>query len=196
MKKLFLILLLAAGSQTFSQITKFSIEASYPLPIDKNFVGDQFTGIADIGLKYRIKNLRVINFGLSLNGSYLTNSDSNYFPAYDATLDYKTSLYILEPRFFAELNLKGLTKLRPSAGIGYAFFISDTKFDSNTGIPNERTNQSGLNINIGLSYDIAKKLYILAHYDYTNLTQLESGVPKTDYNTQVSLLKVGLGLRL
>lgn len=196
MKKLILIALLAIGMQSFGQVTKFSAEASYPLPIDKNFVGDNFTGIADIGFKYRIKNLRVINFGISLNGSYLTDSDTSYFPSVDQTLDYKTSLFIIEPRFFAELNLKGLTKLRPSAGIGYAFFISDTKFDSNTGIPNDRTSQSGLNINIGLSYDIAKKLYIMAHYDYTNLTQLESGTPKTDYNTQASILKIGLGLRL
>ncbi len=195
MKNFFLLAFLVLGFNSFGQITKFSVEASYPLPIDKNFVGDNFTGIIDVGLKYRIKNLRVINFGFSLNAAYFTDSRSEYFPGPDEVLDFKTSLYMIEPKIFAEINLKGLTKLRPSAGIGYTFLMSDTKFDS-PDFSNETTNQGGINGNIGLSYDIAKKLYILAHYDYTILSQLESGIPKTDYNTKISVVKIGLGLRL
>jgi hypothetical protein len=196
MKKILIIALLSFSSLSFGQLTKFSVEASYPLPVDQNFVGDHFKGVADLGVKYRIKNLRIINFGLSLNASLLNYNDTGYFPAYDETLDFKTNLYIIQPRFFAELNLKGLTKLRPSAGIGYSFFIANTEFDSETNIADERTTESGVNTNIGLSYDILKKVYIFASYDYTIITNLESDVPKTDYNTKANLVKIGVGIRL
>lgn len=195
MKKILLLAILST-SFCFGQLTKFSIEGAYPLPIDKNFVGDNYKGIADVGLKYRIKNLRVINFGLSLNAALLNYNDTGYFPAYDETLNFKTNLYIIQPRLFAELNLKGITKLRPFAGIGYSFFVTNTEFDSDTGISDEKETRSGVNTTLGLSYDIFRKVYIFANYDYTVLTNIESGVPKTDYNTQASLLKLGVGIRL
>lgn len=196
MKKIIFIVLVTISSLSFAQITKFSIEASYPIPIDKNFVGDNFKGIADVGVKYRIKNLQLINFGLSLNGSLLNYNGSGYFPAYDQNLKFKTNLYIIQPRIFAEFNLKDVTGLRPSVGVGYALFLSNTKFDSQSNISDSTANQSGINAAIGLSYDILKKVYVLASYDYTMLSKLESGVPKTTYNTKVNLLKLGIGIRL
>lgn len=196
MKKLFLIALVSLSALSFGQATKFSVEAAYPIPVDQNFVGDNYTGIADLGLKVRIINLRVINFGVSLNGSMLNYKDSGYFPAVDETLNFKTNLYIIQPRFFAELNLKGLTKLRPFAGVGYSLFLSKTTFDSQSNMADTTSNEGGFNTNIGLSYDIFKKVYILASYDYTILTNLEDGVPDTAYNTNVSILKVGIGIRL
>ena len=61
MKFITLSFLVLLTSLTFAQTSKFSIEAAYPLPVDQNFIGDKFKGIADLGVKYRIKNLQVIN---------------------------------------------------------------------------------------------------------------------------------------
>lgn len=181
---------------TMAQTSKFSIEAGYPLPVDQNFLGDHFKGIVDLGIKYRIKNLQLINIGISVNGSLLTYNDSGYFPAYDENLSFKTSLYIIQPRIYAEINLKKIIKLHPIAGIGYSLFLANRKFDSQSGIPNDNTNQGGINVNFGLSYDIVSKVYLYTSYDYIVLTNVASGVPKTEYNTKVSLVKFGIGVRL
>lgn len=181
---------------TIAQTSKFSIEAGYPLPVNQNFLGDHFNGIADLGVKYRIKNLQVINIGISVNGSLLNYNDSGYFPAYDENLSFKTSLYIIQPRLYAEINLKKIIKLHPIAGIGYSLFLANRKFDSQSGIPNDNSNQGGINANIGLSYDLFSKVYFFTSYDYITLTNVESGVPKTTYNTKANLVKFGIGIRL
>ena len=196
MRKIIFITLITFSSFCFSQISKFSVEASYPLPVDQNFVGDHFKGIVDLGIKYRVKNLQLINLGISLNASLLNYNDSGYFPAYDEVLKFKTTLYIIQPRIFAELNLKKITKLHPSLGIGYSFFSATSKFDSQTNISDVSTNQSGINTSLGLSYDLLKKIYILASYDYTIITDLESGIPNTAYNTTANIAKFGIGIRL
>lgn len=198
MKFKILSLFLLLSSITIAQTSKFSIEAAYPLPIGQNFLGDHFKGIVDVGLKYRIKNLQVINIGLSLNGSMFTYSDSGYFPASDenGNFSFKTTLYMIQPRAFAELNLKKVIKIHPYLGAGYSVLLAERKFNSQDNIPNDSTTQSGVNITVGLSYDLITKLYIFAHYDYISLTNLDSGVPKTSYNTNASLVKIGLGLRL
>jgi opacity protein-like surface antigen len=196
MKIKILLLFLLFSSFAFSQTSKFSIEAGYPLPIDNNFLGDHFKGIADVGLKYRIKNLQVINIGLSLNGSMFTYSDSGYFPAFDENLSFKTTLYMIQPRFYTELNLKKVIKIHPFIGLGYSFLLADRKFDSQSQIPNDSINQSGININIGISYDVFSKVYLFTSYDYITLSNIDSGVPKTTYNTKVNLLKIGVGIRL
>jgi len=197
MKLKFLYAFLFLSSITIAQTTKFSAELGYPLPVDKNFMGDHHKGIVDLGLKYRIKNLQVINIGISVNGALFTYSDSGYFPAYDQNLSFKTTTYLIQPRLYSELNLKKINKLHPAIGIGYTLLIANTKFSGNEGsIPNHKTNEGGINLNLGLSYDILSKIYLFTSYDYIALTQLESGVPKTTYNTKASLLKFGIGIRL
>lgn len=196
MKSKILSLFLLFSALTFAQTNKFSIEAAYPLPVDQNFLGDHFKGVADLGIKYRIKNLQIINIGVSVNGSMFTYNDSGYFPEFDENLDFKTTLYMIQPRAYVELNLKKILKIHPYAGIGYSFLMAERKFDSQSEIPNDSTSQSGVNITFGLSYDLISKLYIFANYDYITLTELDSGVPKDSYNTNASLVKVGLGLRL
>ena len=196
MKFKFLFIFLLFSWLTIAQTSKFSIEAAYPLPIDQNFLGDHFKGVADVGVKYRIKNLQIINIGISLNGSMFNYNDSGYFPEFDENLDFKTTLYMIQPRAYVELNLKKIIKIHPSAGIGYALLLADRKFDSQSGIPNDRTTQSGVNVNFGVSYDIFPKVYLFANYDHIVLTNLESGVPSTTYNTKANLLKLGLGVRL
>jgi opacity protein-like surface antigen len=196
MKFKFLSAFLLFSFFSIAQTSKFSIEAAYPLPIDQNFLGDHFKGVGDLCIKYRIKNLQLINIGLSLNGSMFTYNDSGYFPEFDENLSFKTTLYMIQPRAYAEINLKKIIKIHPSAGIGYAFLLANQKFDSQSGVSDKRTTQSGLSLNFGLSYDIFPKVYLFTGYDYIMLTDLDSGVPSTTYNTKANVLKLGLGLRL
>jgi opacity protein-like surface antigen len=196
MKFKFIALLVLYSWFITGQTTKFSIEASYPLPIDNNFVGKNFKGLVDLGLKYRIKNLQVINLGLSLNGSMYKASDTEYFLPNDENVNFNTSMYLVQPRVYGELNLKKLIKLHPSIGVGYSFLITNTTFDSQSHIADYKTNQSGLDVNLGVSYDILSKLCLFTYYDYIVLTNVDSGVPKTAYNTNINLLKFGIGLRL
>ncbi|MCF6132393.1 outer membrane beta-barrel protein [Flavobacterium wongokense] len=193
MKFKFLYAFLLLSALSFAQTTKFAIEAAYPLPIDNNFLGDHFKGVADLGIKYRIKNLQVINIGVSVNGSMFTYSDS-YFFAELPEMNFKTTLYMIQPRAYVEINLKKIIKIHPYAGIGYSFLRAKQDFDND--VYDKNTSQSGMNVTFGLSYDIISKLYIFANYDYISLTELDSDVPKTSYNTNASLVKVGLGLRL
>lgn len=179
-----------------AQTGKISVEAGYPLPVDQNFLGDHFKGIADLGIKYRIKNLQVINFGLSLNGSMFTYNATEYFPAADENLSFKTTLYMIQPRAYVELNLKKIIKIRPFAGVGYSFLTAERKFDSQSEVPDDSTTQSGVNVNIGFAYDIFTKIYLFTSYDFTTLTNLDSGVPSNSYNTKASILKLGVGIRL
>lgn len=184
---LFLLFSLFSNAQT----SKFCIEAAYPVPIDQNFLGDHFTGVGDLGLKYRIKNLQVINIGVSVNGSMYTYSDQGYYE--DIGNDnFKTTLYLIQPRAWAEINLKKIIKIHPFAGIGYTFLMAKQDWE---GLPDQSTSQSGVNLNLGLSYDIFPKVYLFGSYDYTMLMELD-GAPSTTYNTKASVLKLGVGVRL
>ncbi len=181
---------------SMGQTSPFSIEASYPLPMGSNFLGEHFKGVADLGLKYRIKNLQVVTIGVAVNGSLFQKSDSGYFPAYDEILHFKTSLYIIQPKLFGELNLKKINKLHPSIGVGYSAFLFTTTFDSQSNVASTHTNQGGIVVCLGISYDILSKVYLFTSFDYGKLTQLKAEIPKSSYNTQTSLMKFGFGVRL
>lgn len=195
MKFKFLSVIVLFSCISIAQTSKFSVEAAYPLPVDQNFLGDHFKGFGDLGLKYRIKNLQVINIGVSLNGSMFTYTEDNNPGGEIESLNFKTTLYMVQPRAYAELNLKKIIKIHPFAGIGYTVLMAKQDF-VDSGIPDESTTQSGMNLNFGLSYDIFPKVYLFTSYDYIMLTDLDSGIPSTTYNTKASIVKLGLGVRL
>ena len=54
MKKfLLLVVLFILTMNSFSQTSKYSSEANYPIPIGNNFLVEDTYGIIDVGLKYR-----------------------------------------------------------------------------------------------------------------------------------------------
>ena len=195
MKNPIVKLLLLFSVLSFSQNSKLSIEASYPLPIDQNFIGKYYDGIADLGMKYQFKDFNSFTLGASLNSSLLkANRNENNF---EGPISYKVTVYSFEPRLFSELKLKKMPKLHMALGVGYSFMFFKTKSSSpEASIPNSSATQSGINTNLQMAYDISKRIYVQAQYDFILLTNLESGVPKEKYNTNINLLKVGLGLRL
>ncbi|MEW4923319.1 outer membrane beta-barrel protein [Algibacter sp. 2305UL17-15] len=194
MKQILLIVLLFFTFISFSQNSKFSLELNYPLPIDDNLIGRNNNGIVDAGLKYSFSNLRLLNIGASLNAGIYKNSKDDRVQPFDVTT------YLIQPKIFAELNIKSLTSLHPSIGLGYTFLsanVSDiTSFNmgNNASVSSSET-ESGINFNLGLAYDISKKLFVQAQYDFVKIG-VDEDAPDIKYNTNINLFKIGLGYRL
>ena len=55
------------------------------------------------------------------------------------------------------------------------------------------TTESGVNLNLSLSYDITENFFLNAQYDFVKIG-VDNDIPDTKYNTNI--LKIGLGLRL
>jgi hypothetical protein len=197
MKRYLVNLLLLISLLSFSQNSKFRIEASYPLPIDQNFIGKYYDGIADLGVKYQIRELNNFTLGVSLNTALLKADRNEYSIFLDGPISYKVTSYSFEPRFFMELKLKKITKLHTAFGIGYSFMFFNIKNTSpEENIPNSSSTQSGINTNLQIAYDISNRIYVQTQYDFILLTNLEDGIPKNKYNTNINLIKLGIGFRL
>ena len=116
MKQNFLLtLLLIFSIKSFSQDSKFSLELNYPIPIDNNFVGENYNGIIDIGADYRFANLNPVNIGISLNGGVLVNNSNQN----NGFQNFKVTSYVIQPRIFGELDLESMDKFHPTVGLGY-----------------------------------------------------------------------------
>ncbi|MEZ4803490.1 MAG: outer membrane beta-barrel protein [Gelidibacter sp.] len=200
MKIAFIVfLLIASALKSFSQDYKFSVELNFPYPFAKNFIADNYDGIIDVGAKYRFLNSNKIAVGISINAGYFkSNSELDRFYG-----DLKIKSYLLQPKFFAELNLG---RLHPLVGIGYSSMIfkssvSDEKIAELSGNGGFRdgfsvnNTQSGINLNAGLQFDVNSRIVIQAQYDYIILSR-EPPIINSAYNTGVNLLKVGLAYRI
>ncbi|SEP76883.1 Outer membrane protein beta-barrel domain-containing protein [Hyunsoonleella jejuensis] len=176
---------------SFSQNSKFSIEANYPITIDNNFLGDDSYGIIDLGLKYRFTELNPIKIGVSLNGGVLIdNSNQNNSPQ-----DFLVTIYIIQPKVFAELNVESVEKLHPFLGLGYTFMNFQLSGSNNgMNVSGESDNLSGFGFNFGVAYDISNKIFVQVQYDFTKLNA--DDVPDIKFNTNVNLLKIGIGLKI
>ncbi len=191
MKKTYLFLLLTFTLAAFSQESKMSFELNYPIPFGENFIGENYTGIIDLGAKYRFIKKENVNFGVAINASLFSFENTVSF-----LQDYTMYAYPIQPKLFAEFNMKSLEKLHPFAALGYSFIVFQAS-GSNNGVDISSYNetQSGINLNLGLAFDVTKTLFVSGQYDYIKVNTAD-GVPQSSYNTNVSLFKFGLGLRL
>lgn len=57
------------------------------------------------------------------------------------------------------------------------------------------TTESGVNLNLSLSYDNTEKFFLHAQYDFVKIG-VDNDIPDTKYNTNINIFKFGLGLRL
>lgn len=193
LQKLLIALSLIFTINSFAQDSKFSVELNYPIPMDKNFVGQNYNGIIDLGLKYRFLDLDVLNIGASVNGGLLKTAENSMLNQRDVTA------YTIQPRVFAELNIAAVNSLHPSIGLGYSFMI----FNGTTIVgdrpgevhsTNVSTTEGGFNVNLGIAYDITTRFFGQIQYDFIKLGTKDD-MPKIKYNTNVNILKVGLGYR-
>lgn len=192
MRNFFILVLLCCASLSYTQNQKFNVALNYPVTIDKNFVGQSNNGIIDIGLKYRCANFKAITVGGSVNVGYLKNTKE------DAPQIADINAYTLQPRIFAELNLDKLPKLHPSAGIGYSMFIFNAKLNNEAlailDDENQNSKEFGINLNLGIAYDITQKLMAQVQYDFVKIN-IDDTVPNIDYNRNINIIKIGLGYR-
>ncbi|QLG46782.1 outer membrane protein [Costertonia aggregata] len=173
--------------KVYSQNSNFSIDLHYPVPIDNNFVGENFNGIVGLGADYHFLEFDPAKVGISLNGGLLT--DNNQSGPGNSTL------VILQPRAVAELDLTSNGKIRPYIGIGYSFlFFKADGLDSNQeGVSRISDTESGLNINGGVSFNFTDRFFIKVQYDYIYLSPGEAQDIK--FNTRVNIFKAGFGFR-
>ena len=191
-QKLLFTLLLIFTIKSFSQDSKFSLELNYPIPIDKNFIGKNYSGIIDFGADYRFAKLNPINIGFSINGGVLINNSNQN----NGFQNFKVTSYVINPRIFGELDFKPIEKIHPIIGLGYTIIIfkasgTNNGFDVSDG----SDTLSGVNVNLGLAYDIIEKLFVKIQYDFIKLGA-DNNVTDTTFNTNVNILKIGFGYRL
>lgn len=184
------MLSLTLTMNAFSQGSKWTVEASYPIPIDDNFMGENYNGILDIGAKYRFLHLNILNVGASLNGGALIYNSTNNV----GIEDYKVVAYPIQSKVFAELDLASMPKFHPFVGLGYTLIVFDAEATGDT-VSGEATTQDGMNTNFGIAYNITDKLFAQVQYDFVRLG-LNGEIVDSKYNRNVNILKVGLGFRL
>jgi opacity protein-like surface antigen len=193
--RLVTILVIFFTIKSFSQDSKFSIEANYPIAIGDNFLGQNYNGLVDFGAKYRFSNNEIINIGASLNFGFFQNTKSG---ASDLNQLFDVKIFPIQPRIFAEFNIPNLEKIHPQIGIGYSILLYNADWDENRNadLPADiDDNESGFNFNIGITYDLSEKLFLQAQYDFIKIG-VEDGIPDTSYNTNINILKFGIGFRI
>tara|TARA_R110002167_G_scaffold341489_1_gene549884 strand:+ start:201 stop:818 length:618 start_codon:yes stop_codon:yes gene_type:complete len=204
MKKVILAsFLVFASFIVHAQDQKWSIEANYPLVANSNLQND-FNGVLDLGIKYRFANVGPVILGVGFNAAYLKNFDSFTYggPGFqDHEFDYKAKQFILQPKVFAELPIPGLSAFRPQIGIGYSFSIVDIYYDNGDQFFVDNTNtEGGLNLNVGLSYDISKRFFVQAQYDYLNIkykgeSEINGQTSNYNFKEKTGFIKAGVGFR-
>ena len=195
-KLLFCTLFLASFS-LFAQDKKWSIEANYPITDE-----DQLNGVLDVGVKYRFVDLGVVQLGAGL-GAALFSDRENYIYDTDIELDYKWKRILVQPTVFAEFNIPGLTKLKPSTGVGYSYLYDDIDHKQAEVGYNEADSWGAFNANLGLSYYLTNRFFIKIQYDYLNhrqrsLTEADNGNNSYRYETKwnsMNVFKAGVGFR-
>lgn len=184
--KLFFVLLLLT-LKICAQDSKFSVALNYPIPFDHNFIADNYKGVIDVGVNYKVYSSKTLSLGLASNAGLLT-SDNNI-------RDLNIKSYVIQPKLFVEFNV---SKFHPYLRVGYTSMIFKTKNrDDRYGFGGISLNntQSGSNINPGLKYDINKDFFLQAQYDYVYLSS-KGSIIRTTYRNSVSIIKIGLGVNL
>ncbi|MBC5862937.1 outer membrane beta-barrel protein [Flavobacterium turcicum] len=194
-QKLLLTLLLIFTIKSFSQDSKLSIEANFPIAIGDNFLEQNYNGLVDLGGKYKFSDSKTVDVGVSINFGFFQNTKSN---ATSLNQLFEVKIFPIQPRIYTEFNIPNLEKFHPHIGLGYSIVIynADWVENRNADFPIDiNDNEGGFNLNIGLSYDLNSRLFIQAQYDFIKI-RVEDGIPDTSYNTNVNILKFGIGYRI
>lgn len=191
--KLLFGLLFLVSLTTFAQDKKWSVETNYGVIPNDGFGGDD--NILDFGLKYRFADFNFIQLGFGVNGGF-SKDDIRSINGEGRT----TESFYIQPRIFTELIIPGSEKLRPSIGLGYSIVNDDVEGRlDNENIMWNVTN-GGFNLNLGLSYDITKSIFVQAQYDFIKVNYrdeliFQGATVKPDFNEKLNNIRLGVGLR-
>jgi hypothetical protein len=159
----------------FSQNSKLHIDVNYPFPIGDNFIGKNYHGVIDLGIRYMPIKVSKIKLGISTNVGILN------YP------QIPVRVLMIKPRLNAELGLK---KLTPYAGIGYSFF----KYNYSSTFPDTDKTNDGFNLNLGFRYNLISILYLKLDYDFIKF-RIEQ-LPDISYNKNIMIINVGIGFSI
>jgi len=195
MKKIY-ILSLAIFLVSFSlsaQDYKWSVEANYPISVGDD-LGNDAPGIIDAGVKYRFLDYKIAKIGAGINAGYFKKTIDNQ--SIPQSTNFDETIWIIQPKVFAEFTIPSISKLHPSIGLGYSFVnIKDEGLFFDENIKSSGT-EGGINLNMGLSYDITKRFFLQAQYDYVN-TKKTFSYEQSEYvdRKYLGYLKAGIGFR-
>lgn len=194
MKAKILIISLIFVQISHAQLKRFSLDFSYPYSLDKNILKEDYQGLVDVGLKYRIVKAPVINVGIAFNGSLFKANEIKTFNQENINLN----AYFVQPKLFFEFNLKQATRLRPYFAVGYSYNITENVALQPT-LSTGETNliftikEQGIVLNTGLSFDLTSWLYLHAQYDFLRLKNINHPELETQYS---NIVKAGIGFRI
>ncbi len=171
-----------------AQEKDWSIEINYPFSVGDAF-GSSNQGTIGVGVKHRFATAGKFRLGVSLDASWFATTFINDTDPIQE-LKYRDNFW--QPRIFAELPLSQDNKLRLSGGIGWTLLRSVgglAFFDEQGQIQGGAEWNSGLNMNIGLSYEVSSRWFVQTQYDFIYFSQANSP------NRLVGLIKLGAGFR-
>ena len=183
MKKLIFVFYIFSIIQGKSQENSFSLATSYPIATGDNFLSD-YSGIAEIGLRYKFGDDKTLDLALGLSASFLKQSNTG------TNDNFALSFLLVQSKLIAELNIDSKEKFIPFFGIGYSYaFLNNSEGDIDDGF-------SGININLGASYYFSKKWFAILQYDFVIFDEEAFTFGDEILNNNIALLKIGLGYRL
>lgn len=188
-----------------AQDQKWSVEANYPLNVtsDNSNFGD-LNGVIDLGLAYKFLELGPLQIGAGLNASFFKNYDNFTYGGINGInieSDYKAKTFLFQPKLFAEVAIPGIPKLKPKLGIGYSILLDDVYYKNDQTITFDGNDTNGgLNLNLGLSYDLSDRFFLQVQYDYINIarkgeTTINGQSYPYDFKEDAGILKAGVGFR-
>ncbi len=188
MKKTLFILLTFYCSSVFSQTQTLTLGLNYPILVGNNFLKTNYTGIIDAEVKYFPYKLKKLKLGITTNIGLLTNSNDfiSKFIVDNPNLTPVTVL-LIKPGLTTEIEFG---RFVPYAVLGYSFF----NYMSKNMPTNEDSSNDGLNLILGLKYNLFEHFFVNANFDYTRF-RLESEALDISYNKDIYLLKAGIGYR-
>ena len=193
--KITLIALLLLSFSAISQDKKISIDVNYPLSLDSNDF-QKTSGIIDASFKYRFKETDAMKIGASYTFDFLKEKEE--FGTSSSDLDRNYIFHHLG--VFTEFKLNSNEKLHPFAGFGYSMLTSESEFIyvnpfGEIERRKEKSTDSGLNLNFGVTYDISSQFYIQTYFHYIRIYKTSIVDEDEKSGVNYNQLKLGVGYR-
>lgn len=191
-KKALIVCAMFVCFMSTAQEKNWSIEGNFPYTFGDNFVDEGYNGVVDFGVKYRIRAYSKFDLGASFNVGAFIRDDSRFDG--NNLQEINGNAVLLQPRVFASYVISSAPRLHPMVGLGYSVFLFNVNNQNFNGADfQQNRSDSGINVNLGLAYDLNDYLLIQLQYDYIRLNARD--VIDSPFNKNVNIIKLGFGYR-